>query len=87
MDHIHIDQLVDGKINVVTSFYPLYDFTQKIGGEHVNVINLIPTGVEPHDWLSPLSALKMAENIKNSLVGMDSTHQADYEANFTILSD
>lgn len=46
--------LVDGKINVVTSFYPLYDFTKKIGGEHVNAINLVPAGVEPHDW-SPKS--------------------------------
>ncbi|MFE5319996.1 metal ABC transporter substrate-binding protein [Paenibacillus sp. NPDC056579] len=46
--------LVNGKINVVASFYPLYDFTKKIGGNHVNVINLVPTGVEPHDW-SPKS--------------------------------
>lgn len=46
--------LIDGKINVVTSFYPLYDFTKKIGGEHVNAINLVPAGVEPHDW-SPKS--------------------------------
>lgn len=42
--------IVEGKINVVTSFYPIYEFTQAIGGEHVNVINLLPTGVEPHDW-------------------------------------
>ncbi|WP_246079028.1 metal ABC transporter substrate-binding protein [Paenibacillus piri] len=42
--------LVSGKINVVASFYPLYDFTKKIGGDHVNAINLVPTGVEPHDW-------------------------------------
>ncbi|NOU97083.1 ABC transporter substrate-binding protein [Paenibacillus sp. LMG 31456] len=42
--------LVPGKINVVASFYPLYDFTKKIGGDHVNVINLVPAGVEPHDW-------------------------------------
>lgn len=42
--------MVEGKVNVVTSFYPLYDFAQKIGGEHVNVINLVATGVEAHDW-------------------------------------
>ncbi|WP_409346421.1 metal ABC transporter substrate-binding protein [Paenibacillus sp. MBLB4367] len=42
--------LVEGKTNVITSFYPLYDFSKKIGGEHVNVINLVPAGVEPHDW-------------------------------------
>lgn len=41
---------VDNKVNVVTSFYPLYDFITKIGGEHVNVVNLVPVGVEPHEW-------------------------------------
>lgn len=46
--------LVNGKINIVTSFYPLYDFASKIGGEHVHVVNLVPAGVEPHDW-SPKS--------------------------------
>ncbi|WP_040951375.1 metal ABC transporter substrate-binding protein [Gorillibacterium massiliense] len=44
----------DGKINVVTSIYPLYDFAVKIGGEHVHVVNIVPAGVEPHDW-SPQS--------------------------------
>jgi zinc transport system substrate-binding protein len=47
-------KLVQGKINVVTSFYPLYEFTRNIGGEYVNAINLVPAGVEPHDW-SPKS--------------------------------
>ncbi|WP_274365370.1 metal ABC transporter substrate-binding protein [Paenibacillus thermotolerans] len=42
--------LVEGKINVVTSFFPLYDFSKQIGGDHVNVVNMVPTGVEPHDW-------------------------------------
>ena len=42
--------IIEGKVNVLTSFYPLYDFTKKIGGEHVNVVNLVPAGVEPHDW-------------------------------------
>ncbi|HEY0826552.1 MAG TPA: zinc ABC transporter substrate-binding protein, partial [Bacilli bacterium] len=50
--------LVEGKINVVTSFYPLYDFTRKIGGEHVNVINLVPAGVEPHDWAPKSTDMK-----------------------------
>lgn len=38
------------KIKVITSFYPLYDFTKKIGGDHVEVVNLIPAGVDSHDW-------------------------------------
>lgn len=40
----------EGKLNVVTSFYPIYEFAKEIGGEDANVINLLPTGVEPHDW-------------------------------------
>ncbi len=163
-------QLTEGKINVVTSFYPLYDFTQKIGGGQVHVVNAVPSGVEPHDWtpkskdisrinqadlfiyqgagfegwvdelleskkkdakvlvveasagaallpadhaeekkheekkqdekkhdekehghesgydphswLSISNAKKMAENVKNGLVQVDSAHQADYEANY-----
>lgn len=146
--------MVEGKVNVMTSFYPLFDFTQKIGGEHVNVINLIPAGVDSHDWtpktqdmanitdadlliynglgfegwvenflgglesdsklvsveasrgitaiegshdeddhddhgeldphvwLSPLQAKKMAENVKNALIQVDSANQSDYEKNY-----
>ncbi|MBD0380752.1 metal ABC transporter substrate-binding protein [Paenibacillus sedimenti] len=141
-------ELVQGKINVVTSFYPLYDFTRNIGGEYVNAINLVPAGVEPHDWspkskdmknmtsaqvfvyqgagfegwvqdflgsvsadaalkvveaskgaeliktsdnkdefdphvwLSPLNAVKMANNIKDALIQADPAHKVAYEQNF-----
>lgn len=145
-------RIVEGKINVVTSFYPLYDFAEKIGGDHANVINLVPSGVEPHEWIpksrdiadtsqaqlflyngagfegwvddflsgvkgrsefvvievskgidlietadshensadphtwvSPLSAMVMAENIKDGFVKVDPEHRKDYEANFNLL--
>lgn len=38
------------KVKVVASFYPIYDFVQKIGGDRVEVSSIIPLGVEPHDW-------------------------------------
>ncbi|MFC5471224.1 metal ABC transporter substrate-binding protein [Cohnella suwonensis] len=38
------------KLNVVTTFYPMYEFSKQIGGDHANVVALIPPGVEPHDW-------------------------------------
>lgn len=44
----------DARLNVVTSFYPIYYLTQQIGGDQVKVTNLIATGIEPHDW-SPKS--------------------------------
>lgn len=40
----------DGKIKIYTSIYPLYDFTKKVGGDKVDVTNLVPAGTEPHDW-------------------------------------
>lgn len=42
--------IVEGKVNVVTTFYPIYEFTKEIGGNDINAINLLPVGVEPHDW-------------------------------------
>lgn len=38
------------KISVYTSFYAMYDFAKKIGGEKINLTNLVPAGTEPHDW-------------------------------------
>jgi len=37
-------------VQVATSFYPLYFFTQQIGGDKANVINITPAGAEPHDY-------------------------------------
>lgn len=53
------DGAVADKLTVVTSFYPLYDFANKIGGEHVHVVNLIPAGVDPHDWAPKLQQMAM----------------------------
>lgn len=38
------------KISVYTSFYAMYDFAGKIGGDRINLTNLVPAGTEPHDW-------------------------------------
>lgn len=35
---------------VVASFYPLYDFARQVAGDRAEVVSLVPTGVEPHDW-------------------------------------
>jgi zinc transport system substrate-binding protein len=156
--------IVAGKVNVVTSFYPIYEFAKEIGGEEANVINLLPTGVEPHEWtprsqdimntskaelflyngaglegwvpnfmkglgsqskvksiqvsegislieadgedehdhdhgeaadhhldphtwVSPKSAIIMAENIKNSYIDVDPAHKDSYETRYAALRD
>lgn len=40
----------EDKLNVYSSFYPMYDFAKKIGKDKINIKNLIPAGTEPHDW-------------------------------------
>jgi zinc transport system substrate-binding protein len=37
-------------IKVVASFYPLAEFSEKVGGKNVEVINIVPPGVESHDF-------------------------------------
>lgn len=44
------NQSQNEKLSVYTSIYPMYDFASKIGGDKVNVVNMVPTGIEPHDW-------------------------------------
>jgi len=38
------------KIVAITSFYPIFEFTKKVGGDRTEVSQLIPFGIEPHDW-------------------------------------
>jgi len=51
----------NSKIKVAASFYPLYEFTKQVGGDRVEVTNITPAGVEPHEY-EPTSA-----NITNIL--------------------
>ena len=38
------------KLKVATSFYPMYEFTRAVAGDKADIVNLVPAGVEPHDW-------------------------------------
>lgn len=142
---------MDNKINIATSFYPMYFLTAQLGGDLVNVINLTPAGIEPHDyeltaqdiirikkskilflnggdleiwskdienslklggpeiinlgddlmnkelemndekkkdphiWLDPLLAMKMAEKISASLTEIDSKNKDYYDSNLSVL--
>ena len=40
----------DGKLNIVTTFYPVYEFTKQVAGDEANVDLLIGAGTEPHDY-------------------------------------
>ncbi len=40
----------DGKLSVYITTYPLYDFTEKIAGDRIDAVQIIPTGVEAHEY-------------------------------------
>ena len=50
------------KINVVASFFPIYEFAKQVGGDRVNIMTLIPAGVEPHDYEPTIQQLQEAES-------------------------
>ena len=39
-----------GKVKVVVTIYPMYDFVKRIGGDRVAIIMMVPAGTEPHAW-------------------------------------
>ncbi|QAY65784.1 metal ABC transporter substrate-binding protein [Paenibacillus protaetiae] len=52
----------DGKLNVAVTFYPMYEFTKQVAGEHANVTALIPPSVEPHDWEPSAKDMTIIQN-------------------------
>ena len=46
----------------------MYDFAKKIGGDKVEVINLVPAGTEPHDWEPSTKDLIEMENQTSSFI-------------------
>ena len=58
-------------LKVVTSFYPVYEFTKQVVGDEGEVSYLIPAGSEAHDFqpsgfqkLKSLSTLKIQKSLR-----------------------
>jgi len=43
-------------------------------------------GLDPHTWLSPVLAKRMATKIKDAMIAADPANKADYEANYAALA-
>ena len=51
----------DGRLQVVCSLFPYYDFVRAIGGEHVSPTLLIPAGRETHSFEpTPLDVITLS---------------------------
>ncbi|MGB6589894.1 MAG: zinc ABC transporter substrate-binding protein [Candidatus Nitrosopolaris sp.] len=55
------------KINVVASFYPIYQLVKAVGDDRINLSVLIPFGSEPHDFDPTIQQVQKA-NSANLLV-------------------
>jgi zinc transport system substrate-binding protein len=38
------------RLKVVVSVYPVYEFARQVGGDKIDLTQLVPAGAEPHDW-------------------------------------
>ena len=50
------------RLKVVASFYPIYEFVKRVGGNNVNITTLIPIGVEPHNFEPTIQQIQNAES-------------------------
>lgn len=80
------------KLSVVTTIYPMYDFVNQIAGDRVEVINLVPAGIEPHDFELSTGDMALIEeaqlfvyNGANMEHFVDKTLQAVTNKNLTIV--
>lgn len=49
------------KVRVVASFYPIFEFVKRVGGDRVEATSLIPVGTEPHDFDPMVQQVQNAE--------------------------
>lgn len=49
------------QVKVVASFYPIFEFVEKVGGNRVDTTSLIPVGMEPHDFEPTVQQIQNAE--------------------------
>jgi len=55
------------KINVIASFFPIYEFVKAVGGDRIDASVLIPIGAEPHNFDPTIQEIQKA-NSANLLV-------------------
>lgn len=52
----------DNKLHIVTSIYPMQDFVEQIVADQAEVINLVPAGMEPHDFELSVAQMQLLED-------------------------
>lgn len=56
------EENINSKLTVISSFYPLQEFSEKVGQDKVDVKLLVPIGIEPHDWEPTIQDVQSIQN-------------------------
>ena len=82
------------RLQIISSFYPLHEFSQIIGQEKVDAILLVPIGVEPHDWeptIKDVQQMQKSDLIIINGIGfenwVDSLRENNYQGKIIDTSD
>jgi len=78
---------ISDKVRVVASFYPIFDFVKKVGGDRVEVSSLIPIGIEPHDYEPTIQQVQNAQTADMLVInggGFEEEWVKDIDAEFLL---
>ena len=78
---------ISNKVRVVASFYPIFDFVKKVGGDRVEVSSLIPVGIEPHDYEPTIQQVQNAQTADMLVInggGFEEEWVKDIDAEFLL---
>src|ERR671922_2311576 len=59
---LQVTQTTSHKLKVLSSFFPIGEFTKKVGGDAIESSLFIPNGVEPHDYDPTINDIQRASS-------------------------
>jgi zinc transport system substrate-binding protein len=75
------------KVRIVASFYPIFEFVKKVGGDRVEATSLIPVGVEPHDFdptVQQVQSAQTADMVVLNGAGFEGEQLTNLNAKFVV---
>lgn len=84
-DSKQFEKTNESKLQVISSFYPLHEFSQSVGKEKIDAKLLVPVGIEPHDWeptIKDVQEMQKSDLIIINGIGFENWVDKLYEMNY-----
>jgi zinc transport system substrate-binding protein len=84
-DSKQFEKTNESKLQVISSFYPLHEFSQSVGKEKIDAKLLVPVGIEPHDWeptIKDVQQIQKSDLIIINGIGFENWVDKLYEMNY-----